>query len=242
MKNGIKAQFVVAVVCFILGLMLVMQFRSTQTNGGAITSLQRAQELTSELKNISDERDQLRIELAQLRNRIAEYEKSASNVSGLAEAMQKELDKVRTLAGLLPGNGPGVVITLNDGEFSKQTGEDPNLSLIHDEDILKVVNELFAAGAEAISINGQRVIANTEIRCVGPTIIINSVRMAPPFIIQAIGDPDTLETSMKMRGGIIEYLQVFGIQVNIKKQASIDMPAYIGPIQFKYFKPVKAGE
>ena len=74
------------------------------------------------------------------------------------------------------------------------------------------------------------------------TIIINSIKLAPPFIIQAVGDPEILETSLKMRGGVIESLQVFGIQVNIKKQDKIDMPAYTGPIQFKYMKPVKAGD
>jgi len=240
--KNFKAHFLVSMVCFILGMLLVVQFRSAQSSGGAITNLQRAQELTSELQNITEERDKLKIEVAELRGRIEEYEKSAANVSGLAEAMQKELDKARMLAGLLPGTGPGVVITMDDSNFPKQSGEDPNLFLIHDEDILKVVNELFAAGAEAVSVNGQRIIANTEIRCVGPTIIINSVRMAPPFIIQAIGDPETLETSLKMRGGIVESLKVFGIQVNIQKQSQIDMPAYIGPIQFKYFQPVKAGD
>lgn len=242
MFKNLKAHFLVAAVCFILGMLLVVQFRSAQSTGGAITNLQRAQELTSELQNITEERDKLKKEVAELRNRISEYEKSAANVSGLAEAMQKELDKARTLAGLLPGTGPGVVINMDDSNFPKQAGEDPNLFLIHDEDILKVVNELFAAGAEAVSVNGQRIIATTEIRCVGPTIIINSVRMAPPFIIQAIGDPETLETSLKMRGGIIESLKVFGIQVNIQRQARIDMPAYIGPVQFKYFEPVKVGE
>jgi uncharacterized protein YlxW (UPF0749 family) len=145
-------------------------------------------------------------------------------------------------AGLIAGTGQGVVITLDDSNLPRQPGEDPNLFLIHDEDLLKVINELFAAGAEAVSVNGQRIITNSEIRCVGPTIIINSIKLAPPFIIQAVGDPDILETSLKMRGGVIESLQVFGIQVNIKKQDKIDMPAYTGPIQFKYLKPVKAGE
>ena len=72
--------------------------------------------------------------------------------------------------------------------------------------------------------------------------LLYSVKLAPPFIIQAIGDPDTLETSLKMRGGVIESLQVFGIQVNIKKQDKVEVPAYTGPIQFKYFQPVKAGD
>lgn len=242
MKKTLQAHFLIAAICFILGMMLVAQFRSVQINGGAATSLQRTQELTTELKNLTDERETLKNEVLELRSRLAEYENSASDISSMTDAMKKELVRARMTAGILEGKGPGIVITLNDSNLPQQPGEDPNLFLIHDEDLLKVVNELFAAGAEAVSINGQRIIANSEVRCVGPTIIVNSVRLAPPFIVQAIGDPDTLESSMKMRGGVIESLQVFGIQVNIKRQDKIDMPGYTGSVQFKYFEPVKAGE
>ncbi|HHX23429.1 MAG: DUF881 domain-containing protein [Tepidanaerobacteraceae bacterium] len=243
MKDNTRAHLMIAAICFILGMLLVAQFRSVQqTSGGAATALQRAQELSSELKTVSDERDMYKKEVQELRARINEYESSASKISGIADAMQKELEKTRMSAGLVAGSGKGVIITLDDSNLPRQPGEDPNLFLIHDEDLLKVINELYAAGAEAVSVNGQRIIANSEIRCVGPTIIINSVKLAPPFIIQAIGDPDTLETSLKMRGGVIESLQVFGIQVNIKKQDKVEVPAYTGPIQFKYFQPVKAGD
>ncbi|MGI5858173.1 MAG: DUF881 domain-containing protein [Tepidanaerobacteraceae bacterium] len=242
MKENTKAHFMIAAVCFILGMLLVAQFRSVQISGGTATSFQRAQELSAQLKTVAEERDMYKKEILELRNRITEYENSASQISGLTDAMKKELEKVRMNAGLLAGTGQGVVITLDDSNLPRQPGEDPNLFLIHDEDLLKVINELFAAGAEAVSVNGQRIITNSEIRCVGPTIIINSIKLAPPFIIQAVGDPEILETSLKMRGGVIESLQVFGIQVNIKKQDKIDMPAYTGPIQFKYMKPVKAGD
>lgn len=242
MKDTTKAHFMISAVCFILGMLLVAQFRSVQISGGNATSFQRAQELSTQLKTITEERDMYKKELLELRNRINEYENSASEVSGITDAMKKELEKVRMNAGLLAGAGQGVVITLDDSNLPRQPGEDPNLFLIHDEDLLKVINELFAAGAEAVSVNGQRIITNSEIRCVGPTIIVNSIKLAPPFIIQAVGDPEILETSLKMRGGVIESLQVFGIQVGIKKQDKIDMPAYTGPIQFNYLKPVKAGE
>lgn len=241
-KDNRKEYFTVALVCFLLGLMLVAQFRGIQTSGGGITSLQRSQELTAELKKVLDERDLLRKEVIELRGRISEYEDAASKVSGLTEAMQKELEKVRITAGLLAVHGPGVVVTLDDSTLAKQGGEDANLFLVHDEDLLKVINELFAAGAEAISVNGQRIITTSEVRCVGPTVIVNSVRLAPPFVINAIGDADTLETSLKMRGGVVESLQIFGIQVNIKKQDNIEIPAYTGPIQYRYLKPVKAGD
>lgn len=243
MKTDSKREyFTVALVCFLLGLMLVAQFRGIQTGGGSIISLQRSQELTAELKKVYDERDLLRKEVLDLRGRISEYEDSASKVSGLTETMQRELEKVRMSAGLLAAQGPGVVVTLDDSAVAKQSGEDANLFLVHDEDLLKVINELFAAGAEAISVNGQRIITTSEVRCVGPTVIVNSVRLAPPFVIKAIGDSDTIESSLKMRGGVVESLQIFGIQVNIKKLETIDIPAYNGPIQFKYLKPVKAGE
>lgn len=242
MRDNLKAHVLVTAVCFILGMMLVAQFRSAQMTGGSITSLQRVQELSADLKNTIEERDMLKREITDLRNRIAEYEESASKTSGFTDAMKKELEKVRMAAGLVGGYGPGVVITLDDSNVPKQPGEDPNLFLVHDEDLLKVINELFAAGAEAVSVNGQRIATNSEIRCVGPTIIVNSAKLVPPFIIQAVGDPHTLETSLKMRGGVIESLQVFGIQVNIKKHENIEMPAYSGPIQFKYLKAFKAGE
>ena len=145
--------------------------------GGAATALQRAQELSSQLKTVTDERDMYKRETYELRSRITEYENSASEISGITDAMKKELEKVRMTAGLTSGTGQGLVITLDDSNLPRQPGEDPNLFLIHDEDLLKVINELFAAGAEAVSVNEQRIITNTEIRCVGPTIIINSVNL-----------------------------------------------------------------
>jgi len=217
MNDKNKAGLSIALVCLVLGMMLVAQFRTTQISGSAYTSHQRAQEIAQELKNITDERDMLKKEVLNLRLRIDEYENSASKISSLTEAMQKELEKTRMMAGLTAGEGPGVVITLDDSNVPKQPGEDPNLYLIHDEDILRVINELFAAGAEAVSVNDLRIVATSEVRCVGPTIIVNSIRLAPPFTIKAVGDPDVLEASLKMRGGIIEYLEVYNIQVSIMR-------------------------
>ena len=75
--------------------------------------------------------------------------------------------------------GPGVTVEMNDAQKPVGSGQDPNLFIIHDDDILAVVNELFAAGAEAMCINGQRVVATTEVRCVGPVIMVNGNRVAP---------------------------------------------------------------
>jgi uncharacterized protein YlxW (UPF0749 family) len=155
------------------------------------------------------------------------------------DALLSELSKARLASGLIAVKGPGVVVVLNDSSKSIQPGEDPNLYLIHDEDLLKVVNELRAAGAEAISINGQRMLAVSEIRCAGPTIQVNGNRIAPPFAISAIGDPALLESSLRMKGGVLENLVFWGIQTSLEKPKEVVIPGYPGTIKFKHAGPIQ---
>lgn len=233
-------QWIVGFLCFLLGIMLVTQFKNAQLSSG-IVSLQRAQELTMELKNLKTENKALIQEIEDLRKRIKEYEESFLKNDSITKAMKQELEKTRLLAGLTDVKGHGVVIILDDSNLPHNVGEDPNLFLIHDDDLLKVVNELRAAGAEAISINDQRIIATSEIRCIGPTISINSIKFSPPFKIKAIGDPATLEASLRMRGGVIETLKVWGIRVSLKKQENIVIPGYKGVLKFNHVKPIENG-
>ena len=115
---------------------------------------------------------------------------------------------------------------------------DPNVFVIHDSDILLVINELRAAGAEAISVNGQRITSLSEVRCAGPVIQINGIRLTAPFKISAIGAPEMLATSLKLRGGIIDSIQQADIDVIIEKSDSIIIPKSEGVIEYKYSTPV----
>ena len=128
------------------------------------------------------------------------------------------------------------VVTIDDSKIQSKAGENQNLYIIHDDDLLKVINELRAAGAEAISVNGQRLVATSEIRCAGPTLSVNNVRSAPPYEIRAIGDSTTLENALRMRGGVMETLQVWGIQLEVKASQAVTVPAYKGAAQFSYAK------
>lgn len=82
--------------------------------------------------------------------------------------------------------------------------------------------------------NDQRLISTSEIRCAGPTISVNNTRVAAPFVIKAIGNAKNMEDAIKMRGGVAETLSVWGIQVDIKKDNNIVIPAYKGATEFKY--------
>ena len=109
--------------------------------------------------------------------------------------------------------------------------------------LLELLNELNAAGAEAVSINGQRIISTTEIRQIGGIHInINTVSFAPPFIFKAIGDPKTLEAALRLREGIAERLENSGVAVTITQEQLIRIPKYNGVIERKYAKVVKEGE
>ena len=105
-----------------------------------------------------------------------------------------------------------------------------------------VINELRAAGAEGISVNGQRITSSTEIRCVGPVIQINGIRLTAPFKISAIGSPDVLASSLKLRGGIIDSIEQADIDVIIEKSDSIIIPKSESVIEYKYATPVEEGE
>ncbi|BBB93257.1 MAG TPA: DUF881 domain-containing protein [Methylomusa anaerophila] len=220
-----QGQISIALVCVVLGVMLAVQFRTTQDIRSSIP-FQRIEDLSQRLSQTEKERDVLV-------KQVEELKKS----SGL-QAVSREMETVKMGAGVVAVEGPGIIVTIDDSKRPSKPGENPNLYLIHDDDILKVINEMWAAGAEAISINEQRLIANSEIRCAGPTLSVNNTRYSPPYELRAIGDPQTLENALKMRGGVVETLQFWGIQVAIKKQEIVRVPAFKGAFRFEFAKPI----
>lgn len=236
--NKIKTFHVAMIVVgLFLGLILAIQFRVTR-DIQKIPQVNRAQTLVSRVNDARQERDHLQDRIAVLREQL-------DKVAAGAElgTLKGELMTSRIEAGLSGVTGPGIEVTLNDSNMAVQPGGDPNLYVLHDEDVLKVLNELKAAGAEALAINNQRIIATSEIRCIGPTILTNkNQRLAPPFIITAIGNQDNMINSLKMRSGVIEALQYWGIQVSVKKISRVAIPAYTGGIKFDYARPLEAKE
>jgi uncharacterized protein YlxW (UPF0749 family) len=152
------------------------------------------------------------------------------------------MDELKARAGETEMEGKGIVFTLDDSKQAAKAGENKNLYIIHDDDLLRVVNELRSAGAEAISLNGQRLIGSSEIRCVGPTVLVNERRLAAPFVISAIGNPQTLESSLKLRGGVIENFKFWGIKADIVQSDKVRIPAFQGKRTFEFAKMVTEEE
>lgn len=231
------AHISIALVCLILGVMLAVQFRTNERSPSTL-SANRWSEVTVRMENLQEERDALAEEVASLREQMGKTSSSKDSVA--VKAVKEELAKANMAAGMTDLKGPGVIVTLNDNPNALKPDQDPNYSIIHDEDLLKVVNELKAAGAEAISINGNRIVATSEIRCAGPTILVNVNKIAPPFVIKAIGDPEVLLSSLRMKGGYLETLQLlYGIEAQINQADVVQIPAYNGSMKFDYATPDK---
>jgi uncharacterized protein YlxW (UPF0749 family) len=143
-------------------------------------------------------------------------------------------NKLLALGGLTVVKGPGIILTLNEsanpvqGNTGKRSAEVQNS--LQSEDLLKLFNDLKAAGASSISINNQRIVTHTEIVNAGPSIVVNQTRIAPPFEIKALGNPPVLDAALTLRGGILEYLQFFGIQSHIRQKKEVILPAYSGTL------------
>jgi uncharacterized protein YlxW (UPF0749 family) len=226
----------IALVCVVLGFMLSMQFKvQQQVQLTDLTAMTRAQDLAQQLEQAEKARDESMTELEKLRQ---EMTKVIQKQAGF-EDLGRQLEEAQRAAGLVALAGPGVVVEMRDATRPLAPGETANNLIIHDGDVLRTVNELFAAGAEAMSVNEQRVIGRTEIVCAGPVVIVNGIRTAPPIIIKAIGDPEDLEMAIMMKDGIAEYLRGYGIQITVKRETNLTIPAFKGSLKMQYGTPAK---
>lgn len=232
------AKFGMTVICMILGIIIGIQAKTVKGQA-AITDIQRVSEVSAELKRTLDENKALFEQNKEYERKIEEYQKSFSSESQSLKLLQQEIEQVRNMAGLTELKGKGLTVILEDSKKANSDTADTNAFLVHAEDLLSVINELNVAGAEAISINGQRIIGSSSIRCAGPIVNVNGVRIAAPFEILAIGEQDIMESALNFPGGVVDSLSPWGIRIVIKKSSEVTIPAYSQAITFKNAYPSK---
>lgn len=232
----------ITLVCLILSFMVTLQVRSvitanSQTAAAADSS--RVEEL-QKLYNTEKERSSnLEAQMKEYRSQLDNFESQLEDAGGDAVTFYKDrLRQAELLAGMTDVTGRGVVVTLNDMYPSVvPEGTDPNDFIIHDSDLLMVLNELRDAGAEALSINDERILATSEVRCAGNVVSVNNNRISAPYVIRAIGDPEKLTAGLQMRGGVIDTLTAMGISTKLEKKEQLEIEAYTGGLNFQYASP-----
>ena len=237
-----RGELAVMAVCVVVGSLLAAQLRGAQLAGAAdATNASRLETLQSLYNDVVEERDGLTEQVGQLQSELELYRQQAASGDEGSEALKTELEQMEITAGLTDVEGPGVTVVLEDSTQANVTGDEADY-LIHDNDILSVINELRSAGAEAISLNGERILATSEVRCTGAVVTVNGRRYAAPYVIFAIGDPDTLYSALTMRNGVVDILSQWGITVRVTASDQLLIPAYSGTVDYQYAKPAAPDE
>ncbi|TRY23799.1 DUF881 domain-containing protein [Brevibacillus sp. LEMMJ03] len=238
-----KITFILAFISAIIGVMLTVQLRSN------------LHPVHKESRSIAELRTTLQKELERHKNLLADISKynqlyyqyeTALNEDESISVMKEELARNRRMAGMVSVEGEGIVLRIVEAQ---QPPADPAVDgsphepaaggyTVDDEDLRWLVNILFANGAQAVSINGHRLIATTSIRLVGDAIQIDTKTIQPPYELKALGEPDVLLSALKLEG-VEENFKLANKTIVAEKRDKLIIPANREPHVIQYMKPVK---
>ena len=236
--NKNKISLILGIMCMLLTLGTVIQIKTVSGTGTTISTNAKENELRDAVLKAKEKYDNLYEELERIENQLeAERTNSTQNNTELTE-LENTIKQGNKILGLSEVTGHGLIITVDDNDkiALNEWLFDPNYLIVHDTDLINIVNELKNAGAEAISINDQRIVTTSAIECDGNVIKINGVKLGAPFEIKAIGFPETL-INIDRFGGYTQYLsEERFVNVSIQKldKEKITIPKYTGIMKFEY--------
>jgi uncharacterized protein YlxW (UPF0749 family) len=217
---------------FLLGLAMTSQWQTQQARSPYVSRYYP--QLAEAAFSLQKEQDGLRDQLADLRSRLDEIQRESASLGGEAAALQRQIEDLKPLAGLTALEGPGLVVTLDDARLPA-TAKNIERSIVHSQDITDVVNAAWKAGAEAIAINGERIVGTSS--CVGATIQINGRLMSPPYVINVIGSSEDLYRAFNDRDELADLksrrdLNGFGFQ--FARATEVRVAAYTGALLVRH--------
>jgi uncharacterized protein YlxW (UPF0749 family) len=185
----------------------------------------------------------LKTRILELRTQIQAAEQQGQGSAALVRDLNDALQEARIAAGLIPLTGTGIVLQLEDSV--EPIGPDGNAEdyLVGARDLRTLIEELWAAGAEAIAVNGERITPTTAVIDIGPSILVNSAYLVGPYQVTALG-PDDLYPRLSASPGFVDFIraraQTFGIRVTFAEPDAVDMPAFAGTVTLRYARPQPA--
>jgi uncharacterized protein YlxW (UPF0749 family) len=239
-----KWHFYITAITLISGILIVSLFRTNKAVQEASAN-DKTDNLISIIEQQENDINTLEETIANLHEQIAAIQEDQAAGEERSNTLSSYIENLRVQAGLTPLEGPGIKVILDDNPKGAEAAKTsdiltyiPENYIIHDKNVLYLVNDLKNAGAEAISVNNQRIVSTSNIRCVGTVILVNSTRMAPPYEITAIGDPDQLEQGV-LEGQEYDFLKRREFPVKIEKYDTVEIPAYRGNYTPLYARDVK---
>ncbi len=230
-----EANIFLFIATIIIGILISMNLNlSGEMKFLDVEQYQKAYEERSKLQSqIGDLEDEYRA----IEEKIGEYSRIGENTHQVVGKMEEELDYNNMALGLKPVIGDGIKITIDDSpEVRKIGGKYTSSMIVHNTDVVKVINDLRTAGAEAISINNQRIVYNSYVICSGATIEIDGVKLISPFYITAVGNQEVLENFLDNKENHIKTLISRMCYVDVELVYDEKLPAYNGKIDNKFME------
>lgn len=230
-----SVQVTLALALLVLGFLVAAQIA---TEGPRVRySTEERTPLIETALGLQSQQEALKAEILALRARIGDLEAQDPGAAESLRRLYAQLEESRLSAGLISVSGPGIAFRLED---ALQGGVD---SLVTARDVRTVEQELWLAGAEGISINGERVVGSSAVIDIGGSILVNSAYLSPPYEIKAIGPPD-LYARLQASAAFVEFvqgrIQSTGIRLSVAEVPEVDLPAFAGGVTVQYAHPVEA--
>ena len=237
MLNKKMISVVLGIMCFALTLGICVQIRTVKGSNSTVSINYKENNLRAEVLKYKEKYENKYKELEKAEKTLEKERQNATQNNSELEQKEEEIKQGNKILGLAEVTGPGVIVTLTDSKKDINSALDPSALIVHDLDVLSVINELKNAGAEAISINDQRIVPTSGIICGGNIIDVNNEKVGAPFVIKAIGLPEQL-AALNRPGGYLERLKNDSIGVELKKSNNIIIPKYTGTLTYNYAKTV----
>ncbi len=196
--------------------------------------------LVSTVLDLQKQQGQLEQQVLDARAAIAQLEAAGQGGAAVSQDLNAELQSAQISAGLVAMTGPGLVIELSDSTVPVPADGNEQDYLASGADVLTVVDQLWAAGAEGIAINGERVVVSTAVVDIGGSVVVNGAYVAAPYQITALGPASMLDTLTHLPG-FVDFMHArqvaYGIGVAVATPDSVDLPAYAGSVILRYGRP-----
>ena len=222
----------------VIGFVGYAQWNGSPERVQFATSVQQV--LAEQVTELEQEQRDLRDQIEVADARVLEFQDATTSSSSALAEVNRQLEAARLSVGLTVLRGPGVVIEIADSKRVVPDGENPANYIVLVDDLRDIVAALWAEGAEAISINGERLVATSSIYGVGASVLVNTAFLSPPFRIEAIGSEGLLErfsTNRAFRGRVAQRIDAFGLEFASQAAGSLEIPAFIGNTRFRWAVP-----
>ena len=234
-----SSSLVLALVCGVAAFGFVLAAHASRVAGRA--EAPRKAELIRLIEQSQGDVARLDASVGQLRRQLARAQAGQARNVRLSQDQARQLTQLVEAAGTTALAGPGLVVTLSDAARVPAGPADASAYRIHDQDLQLVVNALFGAGAEAIAVNGNRVIVTTSIRSAGDTIVVDLRPLVPPYRVSAIGADAAAFGRSAIARRFAAWTTQFGLGFDVARRRTVAVPAYAGPVTLSAAAPVGRG-